>query len=127
MERVREFVLLVTGLLAPIKYCCSITCLSCQNQSFDSCTRDNKTISCPHPSNQCYTATFYDSNDIYVTKSCVWVDHCAETYICAELPHQCETLECCNKDMCNNSSRTSRYPEIMIVTLITMILTIIKS
>ena len=127
MERVREFILLAFGLLAPIKYCCSMTCLSCHNQSLDSCIKDNKTISCPHPSNQCYTATFYHSNEIYVTKSCVWVGHCAETYICAELPHQCETLECCNKNMCNNSSRTFRYAEIMIVTLLTMILTLVKS
>lgn len=72
-----------------------ITCYDCEYDDVELC--GNKTITCRHPADTCYTMT--SENGGKMKKSCSWSGHCLRNFIC-EFREECK-LRCCEKELCN--------------------------
>ena len=80
-----------------------ISCYYCQNTQVEFC--GNKTITCRYPADACYILSH--ANSTKTTKSCVWMGHCTQYFLCQE-KHSCH-LQCCyNENYCNRE-KTNDY------------------
>lgn len=110
---IRTLILLIT-----IGYAYStVSCYSCFNETVKSCQKNNRTVICPFPANECYSVIYNYDNKKHVSKSCIWNGHCTELFVCSLLHSEC-TLSCCNVSYCNMAAKLTSWPQLYIILLL---------